>query len=495
MKKSTILMLVSLVLAMVVGIGGTLAFLTDRDSDTNVFTVGNVDIELNEDFTQNSVLMPNVEINKDAWITNKGTNPAYTWMTVAVPAEVDGCIDLNWTADAADKVSGPVDAQDAEGNEYKVYTVKWPYVINPGDETPVLLDSVTLAGNVDMVDGKFALVEGGVVTEIDYDLTNVKVPVSAFAIQSEGFNSFDEAYAAYGNQWGDLLVEVTEPTVVSSTEELNALLADIAANQENWNKDITISLAAGEYDGDIVINQYPEWNGTVGAGASGNNLAALSGTENVTHINIVGGADVVFTGNVTVNGFGNAQTGFTNAKATTTFENVTFDGANSNDEDKAEDSIVVYLKAAANGVTFERCTFKNATHVTTGGSGSDGVGKVTFEDCQFDNGGCISGYAVDVVVDNCEVTAADNGFISKSNAGTVLVENSKVNAGKYFLRTANAGVEATVNNTEVTVYEAEGKKDLVNFRGSNESLTFNGCTIAAGYTTAGVDADSTLTIN
>ena len=35
----------------------------------------------------------------------------------------------------------------------------------------------------------------------------------------------------------------------------------------------------------------------------------------------------------------------------------------------------------------------------------------------------------------------------------------------------------------------------MNFRGSNESLTFNGCTIADGYTTAGVDADSTLTIN
>jgi len=241
MKKSTILMLVSLVLAMVVGIGGTLAFLTDRDSDTNVFTVGNVDIELNEDFTQNSVLMPNVEINKDAWITNKGTNPAYTWMTVAVPAEVDGCIDLNWTADAVDKVSDPVDAQDAEGNEYKVYTVKWPYVINPGDETPVLLDSVTLASNVDMQGGKFVQVVEGQATEIDYDLTNVKVPVSAFAIQSEGFNSFEEAYEAYGNQWGDLVVEVVEPTFVNSVEELEAALA-------NAQDGDVLYLAAGTYD-------------------------------------------------------------------------------------------------------------------------------------------------------------------------------------------------------------------------------------------------------
>ena len=46
--------IVALVLAMVLvaglSVAGTVAYLTDRDAKTNIFTVGNVDISLNEAF-------------------------------------------------------------------------------------------------------------------------------------------------------------------------------------------------------------------------------------------------------------------------------------------------------------------------------------------------------------------------------------------------------------------------------------------------------------
>lgn len=48
MKKSTLLMVLSLVLALTVGLGTTLAYLTDTDADVNVMTLGNVDILQNE---------------------------------------------------------------------------------------------------------------------------------------------------------------------------------------------------------------------------------------------------------------------------------------------------------------------------------------------------------------------------------------------------------------------------------------------------------------
>ncbi|MBR3905599.1 MAG: SipW-dependent-type signal peptide-containing protein, partial [Clostridia bacterium] len=44
MKKSTLIMILSLVLAVALGVGGTLAYLTDDDGDVNVMTVGNVQI-------------------------------------------------------------------------------------------------------------------------------------------------------------------------------------------------------------------------------------------------------------------------------------------------------------------------------------------------------------------------------------------------------------------------------------------------------------------
>lgn len=48
MKKSTLLMIVSVVLAMTLSLGGTLAYLQDSDSDVNVMTLGNVYIEQHE---------------------------------------------------------------------------------------------------------------------------------------------------------------------------------------------------------------------------------------------------------------------------------------------------------------------------------------------------------------------------------------------------------------------------------------------------------------
>lgn len=48
MKKKLILTLLSIVLLLTMGVMSTLAFLTDRDKVVNVFTVGDVQITLDE---------------------------------------------------------------------------------------------------------------------------------------------------------------------------------------------------------------------------------------------------------------------------------------------------------------------------------------------------------------------------------------------------------------------------------------------------------------
>ena len=68
-------------------VGGTLAYLTDRDSEANVFTTGDVKIDLEEDFDQGSELLPGEDVNKDVQIRNEGPNPAWVWYTYAIPPE------------------------------------------------------------------------------------------------------------------------------------------------------------------------------------------------------------------------------------------------------------------------------------------------------------------------------------------------------------------------------------------------------------------------
>lgn len=290
---------------------------------------------------------------------------------------------------------------------------------------------------------------------------------------------------------------------VTNDRELAAALETVSTDSRYWNNTVIINMAAGEYSGDYVLNQYPGWNGVVGGGSTANNYATGVAGEAFTNVIFVGESistyartsvpTVVFTGNVTVNGFGNAGTGFVTAVATTTFKNVAFDGSNSA-ESNGEDTIVMSVKAGANNVTFDECVFTNATHVILGGASADAVGKVTVNGCVFDNGGCLSGYFETLEVKDTDVLSADNGFINKSKSGKVTVSGGSVNAGKYFIRTSNSGVELAVENCDIEMYESEGTAHLVYFRGKNESADFTDCTIADGYTQAGVDSDSELGI-
>ena len=268
--------------------------------------------------------------------------------------------------------------------------------------------------------------------------------------------------------------------VVSNDAELTALLGMIKKNSNYWNQKLMITLNENNYSGTYEFYQYPTWNGK----ADGNsNLKQSNGEADHTLIKFAGVGDVVFTGSFDINGWGQAGNGFTKAQAATSFTDITFRGKGEATE------MVLSMTAAANNVSFNKCSFEDAKYVLTGYSGQDAVGKITFDSCNFINGNCLSNYSETLQIINCTVTNAYKGFINKSKAGTVTVDNCTINGCEYFLRTANTGVVANVTNSEITT-----TSDLVWFRGSNESATFKDCNIQTGYTTQGVDANSTLTI-
>lgn len=90
MNKKKVL-IAAFVLALVLSIGGVLAYFSDTETKTNTFTVGSVRIELNEtawDATGQTAagsVLPNQIIDKDPTIKNTGKNAAYVFIKVSIP--------------------------------------------------------------------------------------------------------------------------------------------------------------------------------------------------------------------------------------------------------------------------------------------------------------------------------------------------------------------------------------------------------------------------
>ena len=87
MKKSTLIMILSLVLAVALGVGGTLAYLTDDDGDVNVMTVGNVQITQNE---QQRVDQGEENSELEEFEQNKAMAPIVDKGMVRIPQSVNG---------------------------------------------------------------------------------------------------------------------------------------------------------------------------------------------------------------------------------------------------------------------------------------------------------------------------------------------------------------------------------------------------------------------
>ena len=230
MSKKTLILCVSMVMALALGLGGTLAYLTDRDAQTNIFSVGNVNIELTEDFQMGAKLIPGVDITKDVTVKNIGDTDAWVWVTIAIPSALDdedaaynNVIHFNYTKDsvsegkwvwltddngdfAVTKVTG---LGEGDPNEYNVYTVLYQTPLKPGEMTEYsAMKKVYLDYHIDIApDGQMYHVQNGVAEKIDWNVNIEGAPimyVAAYAMQYDGFeDGVMAAYDAYGAQWGD----------------------------------------------------------------------------------------------------------------------------------------------------------------------------------------------------------------------------------------------------------------------------------------------------
>ena len=260
MKKKLTLVVTCIVLVAAMVIGGTLAYFTDTDKADNVFTTGNVKIELVEqqrdgkggleDFKDGKKLMPIVgsaqgEKDKYGMPTAKNyvdkiinvknlAEDAYVRVYFAVPTALldekglesgnltDNALHSNlgnrfdptgagryntkgqqdtWNPDFLNwDYSKPLFETTIAGVKYTVTTFTYTKVLSKDDVTgAACVTGFYLDDDVDYVQGENG--QAGYYTmlgeKLDYDFSNgVTIPVYAIGVQAEGFTSADQAFDA-----------------------------------------------------------------------------------------------------------------------------------------------------------------------------------------------------------------------------------------------------------------------------------------------------------
>lgn len=257
MKKKIVALCLVVALAATAIIGGTLAYFTDTDEETNTFTVGNVKIDLIEQqktenglkpFEQNKVLVPGTSkdgnaVSKIVTVKNTGANDAWVWVDLKIPKYLVsseyptdesknalhwnsyGCFNVEynsgnyWTlatndgiVDASHNVTDTDMVAVADGLwydykyvgteiigdvEYVVIRTTMQKTLPAGKISLPCLAQVYMDWRVttDATGEQFILPAGGPIsTDASWEIL-----VNAYAIQANGLNSVDEAIAAYTN--------------------------------------------------------------------------------------------------------------------------------------------------------------------------------------------------------------------------------------------------------------------------------------------------------
>ena len=263
MKKKILALCLVVALVATAITGVTLAYFTDTDEETNVFTMGGVTIDLEEkqfnedgeveEFEDDQELMPGKQnkLDKIVYIENTCENDVYVWYEWWIPAALDSVagdtgltnvLHVNsygatwdkyvngtytypddfkggdfltpsataaWDHDPEVELAiapgpeGYIRQEEVDGITYNVYLVLFTDKVPAGKITPPAMNGVYLDMDLDMEvteneNGEKVTTytcHGGVV---DYDFSEgISIPVKAFGIQADGFDTVYDAYKAY----------------------------------------------------------------------------------------------------------------------------------------------------------------------------------------------------------------------------------------------------------------------------------------------------------
>lgn len=227
MKKKILALCLVVALAATAIIGGTLAYFTDGDEATNTFTVGNVSIDLIEsklsrDGGENSPtddaikadaetymdylaeagknMVPGRTVAKCPYVINTGRNDAYIRIRILIPVNTYDIIqEVQWLDAAADEFGsiGLSMGKEVDGVVYDEYVLTRTEPLAPGAMTTFSAwNGIGIKAEADNEDIQTAI-EAGAISVLEDGTLTFNVLVQADAIQAEGFESAEAAWAAF----------------------------------------------------------------------------------------------------------------------------------------------------------------------------------------------------------------------------------------------------------------------------------------------------------
>lgn len=210
-KSKALLLTLCAVLLVTASMLGTMAYLTDNKTVTNTFTVGQVQITLDEEDTDNSTpgadrdkanayhLLPGHTYTKDPMVTVlKGSEASYIKMTVTFSE-----------ANALDAIFAPTGGANLTSIFNGYDSDNWIYKGNTKDETKnTRTYEFWYKETVGAPDGDIALdalfdsitVPGAITNEQLATIKGMTITVNAYAIQADGFANAEAAWAAFDKQ-------------------------------------------------------------------------------------------------------------------------------------------------------------------------------------------------------------------------------------------------------------------------------------------------------
>ena len=208
--KKKLMTVLALVLVIAMSVAGTYAYLTSADKVVNTFTVGDVQIKLdeakanpdgslaagNDRVKANSYkLLPGHTYNKDPMVTVlKGSESSYVKMTVTFSkaAELDAIFDPNGATltrifngyDSTNWIyKGNTENTGANTRTYEFWYKETVAAPNGDVALDALFDSITVPGTIN--NDQLATIKGMTIT------------VNAYAIQADGFTDAADAWSHF----------------------------------------------------------------------------------------------------------------------------------------------------------------------------------------------------------------------------------------------------------------------------------------------------------
>lgn len=254
MKKKILALGVCTAMLATAIVGGTMAYFTDTDDAENVFTVGNIDIDLREfkgdgttPFEDIENIMPGMTYDKIVNVKNESLiNDAYVRVTVVIPENMTP----TWNADVigTGKEWEPAADNPTSGSGKYVFTLKDK--LENGKITSAVLTAVTLNANVTELNAKDAY----------------EVLVTAEAIQSDSFADAAAAYAALDANDGKVAAKASAANVDELNEKLGTKQLVQMSNNIDAGKDIVMADGAVLDGSGYKLNKTSDVDPSVNAG-------------------------------------------------------------------------------------------------------------------------------------------------------------------------------------------------------------------------------------